>query len=489
MCLFGAFIGLTDLIADTSLMLFCIVTTLITIVGLVWILRLNRDVALYVDRFLRKNRIATQVVWLSFIFTAVLVILPFYIFTIGAPGGIAALGELGCKDVNAFEMTKPVGNGFFMRVGMGSIPNFTLSDDLPFCQPMISNGYQYPLIYRQALEEYDPDSDDPAAIRTLPPPNPPSVVHNHSLIEKPPIGACEWARRVAGLRGSELRLVLKEVRGQDYFDPTTPFQGILNYFFGFGQKLAQQYGLSMTRDLRWSPYVDPVVGKCGGTSVHIYMPFGLDDIHIPTRCDAIHPSLAAVGGGCATPMPTNLLLRIMLDCARALADVHDLSAARWGVSGTIIHSDIKVSQFRFSAPLHHGGRVFLSDFNRARRRGVAGQCEPIAEGSARSPEELEKRTFTEAADVYSLSWILAGVLHLALFDGGGLPSHALLEGVFPTLPPHTPKGVSDIIHRLWSRNPRERGSARRVANELEALYAEHEPVSWVPADAVSPALT
>eukprot|EP01013_Petalomonas_cantuscygni_P000028 TRINITY_DN10024_c0_g1_i1.p1 TRINITY_DN10024_c0_g1~~TRINITY_DN10024_c0_g1_i1.p1 ORF type:complete len:735 (+),score=116.19 TRINITY_DN10024_c0_g1_i1:185-2389(+) len=380
-----------------------------------------------------------------------------------------------------------------------------------------------------------------------------------------------------------------------------------NAAYGAGLAVAHQYGLTLARDARGSPYVEPVVAKCRTASIHVYFPLGLDGVMSLNSCASIHPSLgryvvagraadgttteriltgpdvltvtegdflftgysadrtttadrlrglrnvshsgraaghdAGEGGhaerdadapvastepaprwvvrpaGCQWPMPLPVAARLLLDLARGLADVHDLSRMRHGVSGTIVHADITLRQFRLSAPLTVGGRVIISDFNRGRRRGNGGQCEPMAQGAGRSPEEHRRDVFWEAADVYSLGHVMADVLGGGRVGSGSQqlaespeddvtryeahdaarfpPSHPFVDlpashprashfttvesagGVRRVLPPGVHFELRRVVDAMLHHEPHRRPIARDVANRLAKLCAVH-PLEGAP---------
>ena len=162
--------------------------------------------------------------------------------------------------------------------------------------------------------------------------------------------------------------------------------------------------------------------------------------------------------------------------ATAIADVH---AYPNGKQPSIVHTDISTSQFVFIE-----GRYKLNDFNRCRFIAVNRETQQLCgfkignnPGSFRSPEEYMYIEETEKIDVYSMGNIFYVLVTDQLpfqDDEMTIAQRKIMNGERPHVPSKFRnskepgyKVLISLMKLCWNQNPRERPSARVVADMIE----------------------
>lgn len=143
----------------------------------------------------------------------------------------------------------------------------------------------------------------------------------------------------------------------------------------------------------------------------------------------------------------------------------------------VIHRDVKPDNLLLSRE----GIVKVADFGIARLQDEISRTQTgTALGSPQfmAPEQVEAKSLTGKADVFSL----AGVLHLCLTGRHPFEAeqaHALMWKIVsqdaPSLleqDPQCPEDLSEIVQAMHSRNPDKRPAMAEVVRELRAWLAE-----------------
>ncbi|WP_100444455.1 serine/threonine protein kinase [Glycomyces xiaoerkulensis] len=140
----------------------------------------------------------------------------------------------------------------------------------------------------------------------------------------------------------------------------------------------------------------------------------------------------------------------------------------------IIHRDIKPGNLLIA----DDGTAKIVDFGIASARGQAGLTETgtvMGTVSYAAPEQLQGAQLTGATDLYSLGVVAYECLAGALPFPGTEPTAVItahLTGQPPPLPQDVPPGVSQIVMRLLSKDPRLRFAS---ASELAAACRDGRP--------------
>lgn len=176
-------------------------------------------------------------------------------------------------------------------------------------------------------------------------------------------------------------------------------------------------------------------------------------------------------------------LRIARDVANGLADVHGIDGDG---NATFVHMDINPANV-----VSIGGTLKLNDFNIGiLRRWNTTSNEPCGIPAQypnpqwRSPEEARnEKNLTEKIDVFSLGHIffrlICGHEPWHKLEPDGMPPKDILnekvkQGILPTIPEEIMDSldpeivaIRDAMLRCYTYDPRERPSAREIANSLQ----------------------
>jgi Protein kinase domain len=222
-----------------------------------------------------------------------------------------------------------------------------------------------------------------------------------------------------------------------------------------------------------SPYVADIYSFCGNSVLTEFMDLTLDDVIFSNDIDVVI-DLKPV------PVTSTMKLQWALDVARGVQALHEISG------GPIVHTDIQAKQFLLSS----SGRVKINDFNRCRfmaQSNVTGRpCSfriPSAPGKSRSPEEYLYDALDEKLDIYSVGNILYTILtQREAWDGyhGVVAQSRIQEGAIPEiytnavkdLPTSIQEALVNITKRAYAFDPKQRFSAKELAEELERILQE-----------------
>eukprot|EP00591_Stephanopyxis_turris_P006634 CAMPEP_0195510016 /NCGR_PEP_ID=MMETSP0794_2-20130614/2783_1 /TAXON_ID=515487 /ORGANISM="Stephanopyxis turris, Strain CCMP 815" /LENGTH=374 /DNA_ID=CAMNT_0040637363 /DNA_START=288 /DNA_END=1412 /DNA_ORIENTATION=+ len=206
-----------------------------------------------------------------------------------------------------------------------------------------------------------------------------------------------------------------------------------------------------------SPHVVDVYGYCGQSCFNEALKANLEGMHLSNATDK---------------------LQIAMEAAVALADVHSVDFEGHPV---IVHRDVTHRNFLRSA----NGEIKINDFNVGRFLEWDSKAnEPcgfhkVDCGPYRSPEECHRGTLSEKIDIYSLGnsiyWILTRhqPYRYPKKPSTGEISKRIKAGTTPIIPDiyknsDDPAVIVLIreIKRCWAYDPKERPSAREVADAL-----------------------
>ena len=222
-----------------------------------------------------------------------------------------------------------------------------------------------------------------------------------------------------------------------------------------------------------SKHVVSIYGFCGNTVLTEYAGRSLDDfIFNPTQeeLDLEYFSRSSELGR----------LRLALDAARSIQALHEVPG------GPIMHADIQAKQFLFDPKKG----ILINDFNRCRflpkNKKTDGVCKiriPQAPGKNRAPEEYNQMKLNEKSDIFSLGHIL-----LMILTGEGpwkdMDKETFVKRVMKGKPISIPekfmkpgtvdRAFAELILRCYEFDPKERITAKELADEIEKLIHQEE---------------
>ncbi len=168
------------------------------------------------------------------------------------------------------------------------------------------------------------------------------------------------------------------------------------------------------------------------------------------------------------PLPLPVVHYVARSLAATLAHVHEAKDAQ-GRSLAIVHRDVTPE----NVLLRVDGAVKLGDFGIARTTEGAGTRTGTVKGKLRylSPEQATGSAIGARSDVYSLAMVVFEMLDGEPYLRGESDVELLraAESPEPRAPKRGEPKLVAILARALARFPEERGSARALARELEAL--------------------
>uniref|UniRef100_A0A7C8ZF28 non-specific serine/threonine protein kinase n=1 Tax=Opuntia streptacantha TaxID=393608 RepID=A0A7C8ZF28_OPUST len=168
-------------------------------------------------------------------------------------------------------------------------------------------------------------------------------------------------------------------------------------------------------------------------------------------------------------VPLKLAVKQALDVARGMEYVHGLG---------LIHRDLKSDNL-----LIFGDKsIKIADFGVARIEVQTEGMTPET-GTYRwmAPEMIQHRPYTQKVDVYSFGIVLweliAGMLPFHKMTAVQAAFAVVNKGVRPTIPPHCPPVLGEIMTRCWDADPDVRPPFTDIVKMLE--HAETEIMTSV----------
>jgi len=299
------------------------------------------------------------------------------------------------------------------------------------------------------------------------------------------IASGHW-RHVFSARGSHGEaLVVKRVRSTRDDSELHPFERLIAAYDQIKEGIYTRAVTASDIMLNGAPskFVVSLKGLCAESAVYEKLPLSLENLLSQEQ-----------------QLTWPMKLRLAADAARGLVAVHSSTI------GTIIHSDVKLDQFMLDQADVHNATMKIGDFNRARVKTWAGQCQvtiprryisethrtyelnqrtstvpahdqATAKGRWRSPEEYRGVAFDEKADIYSLGLVLYCIaLHVTdPYGYGGQPvddshySAVGTEGLRPPIPEALDRKFAQLLSDCWHQDPDKRPSAKSILSRLESM--------------------
>jgi serine/threonine protein kinase len=98
----------------------------------------------------------------------------------------------------------------------------------------------------------------------------------------------------------------------------------------------------------------------------------------------------------------------------------------------------------------------------------------LLKSSYMAPEVFERRTYDEKVDVYSFGIILWEMIATKIpfyNESNEEIQNKVLNNLRPTIPPHCPQPIANLINDCWGRDPHLRPNFTEICRRLESFQA------------------